>query len=324
LALFMVWCLLWQGRVSDAADLAAASREAALLLGDPAVSAISLVASALVDAHRGMAAQAVEAGNQALVLFDKMEWRAAAAWALWAIGFASLTLDDPVAVDATVGPLAWFVREIKFGDPVGCIFLPDEIDALIALGELERASELTELIERMGTEHDRPWALAAAARARGSIAASRGDMPEAVAAFDEALRQHARVDMPLEVARTLLEAGRARRRFKSRREASTALRAALEIFEAAGVPSWADKARTELARVRPARPRPDELSSTERRVATLAAADLSNREIAHRAFLTVKAVEANLTRVYRKLGVRSRAGLASALRDLEPNETASP
>ena len=49
---------------------------------------------------------------------------------------------------------------------------------------------------------------------------------------------------------------------------------------------------------------PDELSSTERTVATLAAPDLSNREIARRAFLRVKAVEANLTSVYRKLGVR--------------------
>jgi DNA-binding CsgD family transcriptional regulator len=324
LAFFMVWCLLWQGRVAEAADLAAATKEAALLVGDSAVSAISLVASALVDAHCGVAARAVEAGNQALALFDKMEWRAAAAWALWAIGFASLTLDDPVAVDAKLGPLAWFVQEIKFGDPVGCIFLPDEIDALIALGELERASDLTELIERMGAEQDRPWALAAAARAQGSIAASRGDVAGAVAAFDEALKQHARVDMPLEVARTLLEAGRARRRFKSRREASAALRAALEIFETAGVVSWADKARTELARVSSTRSPPDKLTSTERTVATLAAADLSNREIAHRAFLTVKAVEANLTRVYRKLGVRSRAGLATALVDLEPSKIASP
>jgi DNA-binding CsgD family transcriptional regulator len=48
-------------------------------------------------------------------------------------------------------------------------------------------------------------------------------------------------------------------------------------------------------------------------VAELAASGVSNREIAERAFLTVKAVEANLTRVYRKLGIRSRAGLASAL-----------
>jgi DNA-binding CsgD family transcriptional regulator len=55
------------------------------------------------------------------------------------------------------------------------------------------------------------------------------------------------------------------------------------------------------------------LSETERRVATLAADGLSNQEIAQRAFVSVKTVEASLTRVYRKLGVRSRAGLARAL-----------
>jgi DNA-binding CsgD family transcriptional regulator len=56
-----------------------------------------------------------------------------------------------------------------------------------------------------------------------------------------------------------------------------------------------------------------DLTATERRVAELAASGLSNREIAARAFLTTKAVEANLTRVYRKLGIRSRGGLARAL-----------
>jgi DNA-binding CsgD family transcriptional regulator len=49
-------------------------------------------------------------------------------------------------------------------------------------------------------------------------------------------------------------------------------------------------------------------------IAELAASGISNQEIAGRAFLTVKAVEANLTRVYRKLGIRSRGGLAQALR----------
>jgi DNA-binding CsgD family transcriptional regulator len=57
----------------------------------------------------------------------------------------------------------------------------------------------------------------------------------------------------------------------------------------------------------------DELTPTERQVAELAASGLSNREIAERAFLSVKAVEGNLTRVYRKLEIHSRGGLARAL-----------
>ena len=85
------------------------------------------------------------------------------------------------------------------------------------------------------------------------------------------------------------------------------------MFEELGSPLWAEHARTELARAGLRRREPDELNETERRVAELAAEGLSNQEIAQRAFLSVKTVEANLTRVYRKLGIRSRAGLARRL-----------
>jgi DNA-binding NarL/FixJ family response regulator len=85
------------------------------------------------------------------------------------------------------------------------------------------------------------------------------------------------------------------------------------VFEELGSPLWAEHARSELARAEPRRRGPDELNETEWRVAELAAQGLSNQEIAQRAFLSVKTVEANLTRVYRKLGIRSRAGLARKL-----------
>jgi len=56
-----------------------------------------------------------------------------------------------------------------------------------------------------------------------------------------------------------------------------------------------------------------DLSATELKAAQLAAAGLKNREIAAEIFVTQKAVEANLARAYRKLGIRSRAQLARAL-----------
>jgi DNA-binding CsgD family transcriptional regulator len=59
------------------------------------------------------------------------------------------------------------------------------------------------------------------------------------------------------------------------------------------------------------RQRPAELTPTEQRIAGLAAAGLTNKEIAERAFMSLKTVEVNLTRVYRKLGVPSRAALAA-------------
>ena len=55
------------------------------------------------------------------------------------------------------------------------------------------------------------------------------------------------------------------------------------------------------------------MSETERRIAELVASGLANKEIAAQLFVTVRTVEGNLTRIYSKLGVRSRTELASRL-----------
>ena len=57
----------------------------------------------------------------------------------------------------------------------------------------------------------------------------------------------------------------------------------------------------------------DELTASERRVAQMAAEDLSNKEIAQALFVTVKTIEQHLSRVYRKLDLSSRRQLAGAL-----------
>jgi len=56
-----------------------------------------------------------------------------------------------------------------------------------------------------------------------------------------------------------------------------------------------------------------ELTVGERTVAELAAAGVTNREIGAQLYLSPKTVETVLTRVYRKLGVRSRTELARRL-----------
>ncbi|MEW2043835.1 helix-turn-helix transcriptional regulator, partial [Streptomyces sp. NPDC005534] len=53
----------------------------------------------------------------------------------------------------------------------------------------------------------------------------------------------------------------------------------------------------------------DTLATTERQVAALVMEGATNREIAARLFISVKTVEATLTRVYRKLGIRSRVDI---------------
>ena len=102
-------------------------------------------------------------------------------------------------------------------------------------------------------------------------------------------------------------------RLNRRPTARGAIGEALAIFERLGARLWADKARTELGRISGRPPAPSELTGTEHQVATLAAEGRSNKEIAADMHLGVSTVEAHLSSVYRKLGVK-RAELGARLR----------
>ncbi len=86
------------------------------------------------------------------------------------------------------------------------------------------------------------------------------------------------------------------------------MRQALATFEKLETPLWAERARAELNRASGARTR-TELTASERRVAELAVTGITNREMAAALFISPKTVETNLSRIYRKLGIRSRAEL---------------
>jgi DNA-binding CsgD family transcriptional regulator len=122
--------------------------------------------------------------------------------------------------------------------------------------------------------------------------------------------------MPFERGRTLLVRGALERRARRRRQAKASFEQALAIFEHVGARLWAERARGELERVGLRRTVGGGLTEGERRVAELAARGLTNREVAATLFMSTKTVDANLTRVYRKLGVRSRAQLAARMAEL--------
>ena len=107
--------------------------------------------------------------------------------------------------------------------------------------------------------------------------------------------------------------GRLHRRLKQRRIAGEVLGEARERLARLGAASWERIAAAELARTGIRRPAPGELTPSELRVAELAAAGLTNRDVAKAAFMSPKTVEANLARVYRKLGIKSRAELGARM-----------
>jgi DNA-binding NarL/FixJ family response regulator len=168
---------------------------------------------------------------------------------------------------------------------------------------------LIEALERNGRTHDRAWMLAVGGRGRSMLLAARGDLEGALAVARQAMGCHARVPMPFEQARTLLLLGQLERRQRRKESASVSLQQALETFERLNIPLWADRARAELARANVGPSRSGQLTPSEQRVAELAASGMKNRDVATALFISPKTVEANLARIYRKLGIKSRAEL---------------
>jgi DNA-binding NarL/FixJ family response regulator len=157
------------------------------------------------------------------------------------------------------------------------------------------------------------WSRVLAARSRGLLAAAEGDPAAAVETLQRALAEDQQQTYPFERARTLLALGAARRHAGRRKTARDALDQALAIFLRLGARPWAAKTDAELRRISGRKPASDELTETERRVATLAAHGRHNKEIAAELFIGIGTVESHLSRVYRKLGLRSRAELARRL-----------
>src|SRR6266540_415418 len=156
---------------------------------------------------------------------------------------------------------------------------------------------------------------AAAARSAALVAATEGDFVTAAQAIARALEAHRTFPDPFEAGRTQFVQGIIERRRRQKASAREALTGALERFEAVGANTWADRTLAELRRTSVRQSSSSELTPTERQVADLAAGGATNREIAKRMFISVKTVEANLSRIYGKVGVRSRTELASRVRD---------
>ena len=107
--------------------------------------------------------------------------------------------------------------------------------------------------------------------------------------------------------------GTLQRRTRQKRAARESLTQALAMFDRLGARLWSEKAHAELGRIGGCAPAPGTLTPTEERVAALVAAGHTYREVADALFISPKTVQWNLSKIYRKLGVRSRAELAAKM-----------
>jgi DNA-binding CsgD family transcriptional regulator len=273
---------------------------------------------ALILALRGRAADARALVEEHVAVTDAAGIGPIFAGHRSVLGFIALSLGDARACIEHLEPLSSLLTS-EIEESGWIRFLADEIEARVAVGEVEQAGVLVErLAERRSVLLDRAWVRAATERCRGLVFAACGEEAKAWNAFAQALAEHERLPEPFELARTLLAQGRAERRFKRRRAARETLTRAREIFAVLGAPLWVERTEEELSRIGGRSPRGVGLTATEEKVARLTATGLTNRQIAAELFISENTVETNLKRIYRELGVRSRTELAAKL--LVPSE----
>jgi len=301
------------GHAERAAELADEALELAQQTEQETYVTLALHARGCVAAHCGDLAAARSAGEEVLRRLEAEPDLTFESIARGMLGSAALAADDAAEADRQLTRVQEILDALHTREPAADRIQADHAEAAIRLGQLERAEKMIETMEERARRLPRPWILAVSARCRGLLKAARGDVDGAIEDCRLALTAHERVDMPVERGRTMLTLGRLHRRRGERREAQACLQDALHTFEAAGALGWAETASRDLERATARRGSDHELTSTERSIAELAASGLRNDDIAAQLFVTTKTVEANLTRVYRKLGIRSRASLERRL-----------
>ena len=262
----------------------------------------------IIDAHRGR----IERARQTLLGIlgtDRLDpfWRLLCHSAQGTVEFCAGDHDAAVRAWTAMGEEARLLGWIDFLDDRS---EPDHVEALVALGRLTEALGVLDHLEWRGRTLPRPWIDTGLPRARALVLAAQGRLPEALAVVGSA---PVTASLPFEQARLLLVRGQIERRANRKLAARDSLTKARAMFEDLGSPPWARRATDEIARLGLRHRASNELTESERRIAELAAAGMTNRQVAEVAFVSPKTVEANLARVYRKLGIRSRAELGSRM-----------
>lgn len=309
---YLIWSASWRGDLIRAEGYAAEATEIAARIGSDSLRCMMLAYAAVASAYAGEAALTESRAGEAIELTSRTGYKLAVLWASWALSVLALSEGDFQAADAALAPLAAMFED-HVPEPVRAFFLPDEIEALIGLGHLDRAERLLAAFDEAARRLNRQWALMRVSRCRALLLAARGDLDGASVHAGQALSRCAGLELRIEAARTFLAAGQVERRRRKKAVAADHLGQAAALFEHMGAAVWADRARAELNRVGLRPSAPGDLTASERKVAELITSGLTNREVAAQLFMSPKTVEATLARVYRKLGVHSRAQLGAEL-----------
>jgi DNA-binding CsgD family transcriptional regulator/energy-coupling factor transporter ATP-binding protein EcfA2 len=236
---------------------------------------------------------------------------------LMVLGQAQLRGGDAEAARVSLTRIRDIEAAHGITDPTVNRWQPELVSALVALGAIDQAvAVLTGARHAIDGRSGTDGVGAQLDRAEAEVLCAAGDLDGALHLLDRAAKVCADIGMRVEVGRTLLTRAHIERRARRAAAARTTLEAAAAVFEELHAQPWLAQVRAELAPCPaggPGDPMLGRLTDTEARIAQLVCRGASNREIAERQHLSVKTVEAALTRIYRKLDVRSRTQLATLL-----------
>lgn len=233
-----------------------------------------------------------------------------------ALGVIALSSDDRAGAVEELSIACRLADEVGLANPGALPVLPNLVIALALAGENERAHSELERLAIQARRLDNSRTSALYRHAEGVLALADGDTSRAIDALEWAVAENTRLGLKPARSRGLLQLGRSFARSGQPNTARTHFDAALEEFESMGAMSWVAVAKSSIARL-DANSGLDQLTSTETRIAELVATGLKNREIASELFVSPATVEAHLTRIYRKLAIRSRSDLARRVTEWE-------
>jgi DNA-binding CsgD family transcriptional regulator len=305
------------GNLADAdADARVALETGPRVPGFHAALALAVLLETL--AERGEL-EAAEAADQRYCLAERFPTMVHGGWLLAARGRLRLAELRPAAALEDLLAAGDLFARLHARSPT-TPWRSDAALAQLALGAQAEARALAAEEVKLSQAHGGPRTLGVSLRAAGLVEGGTRGI--------ELLRHATGVlessDARLEHARALADLGGALRRAGQRADSREVLRAALDLAHRCGALALTDRTRTELIAAG-GRPRRlilsgfDALTPSERRVTQLAAAGLSNRDIAQHLFITTRTVEGHLTHAYQKLAITSREQLPAALasHDLE-------
>lgn len=275
--------------------------------GDPAGTSTVLYCRAFVLAHLGRMEQSL--ADVAAARKERAPGPLMGARLDWVEGHVALVRGDYGIAAGLLDRTATVFDELGLVHPGLRLYLSDAIEAFVLAEHLDAALALAGRLVELGERHGLARASVIGLRGRALTLGAAGEIEEAIRHVERAVGMLDAFPVPFEHARSWLALGTLARRARRRRAARISLERALVLFEQLGAEAWTGRTRSELARIGGRAPSDGALTPAERSVAELVAQGRSNKEAAAELVVSVHTVEAALTSIYRKLGVRSRTEL---------------